>query len=175
MQVRSSGTSKTLLWPKAYPGLMLEWKVLGKETLPVAMQDNWEEQLRALSVRKKDKERFLAMLDSAEISYFFDTIHEIHTFLIKLLIDTTNEDLVFFEGFIKRVRRSAKAPMVSLEGEEQASVIIITADKERDDYEARQEKREERAVAREASMKQMEEKSREQWAAPSSSKRRTSR
>jgi hypothetical protein len=95
--------------------------------------------------------------------------------MIKLLVETTNEDLAFFEGFMKRIRRSAKEPMVSLEGEEQNSVIIITADKERDDYEARQEKREERAVAREASMKQMEEKSREQWAVPKSPKRPTSR
>jgi hypothetical protein len=145
---------------------MLEWKVLGKKTLPVAIQDNWEEQLRALSARKKDKERFLTMLDSADISYFFDTIHEIHTFLIKLLFETTDEDLVFFEDFIKKIRRSAKEPMVSLEGEEQDSVIIITADMERDDYQARQATRGERAEAREASMKEMEAKSRSKMGMP---------
>jgi hypothetical protein len=145
---------------------MLEWKVLGKKTLPVAIQDNWEEQLRALSARKKDKERFLTMLDSADISYFFDTIHEIHTFFIKLLFETTDDDLVFFEDFIKKIRRSAKEPMVSLEGEEQDSVIIITADMERDDYQARQATRGERAEAREASMKEMEAKSRSKMGMP---------
>jgi hypothetical protein len=145
---------------EGYHDLMLEWKVLGMKTLPVAIQDNWEGQLRVRSARKKDKERFLAMLDSADIYYFFDTIREIHTFLIKLPVETTDDDLAFFEGFIMRIKRSSKDPLVSLEGEEQNSVIIITADKERDDYEARQEKREERAVAREASMKEMEMTSR---------------
>jgi hypothetical protein len=145
---------------------MLEWKVLGKETLPVAIQDNWEERLRALSARKKDRERFLTMLDSADISYFFDTIHEIHTFFIKLLFETTDEDLAFFEDFIRKIRRSAKEPMVSLEGEEQDSVIIITADRERDDYQARQATRGERAEAREASMKEMEAKSRSKMGMP---------
>jgi hypothetical protein len=145
---------------------MLEWKVLGKKTLPVAIQDNWEEQLRALSARKKEKERFLTMLDSADISYFFDTIHEIHTFFIKLPFDTTDEDLVFFEDFMKKIRRSAKEPTVSLEGEEQNSVIVITADKERDDYQARQATRVERSEAREASMKEMEARCRPKMGRP---------
>ena len=59
---------------------MLDWKVLGKKTLPVGIQDTWESRIKELAAKKEDGEKFLALFHKADITYKFDTIRELHIF-----------------------------------------------------------------------------------------------
>ena len=59
------------------------WKVLGVETIILINADAvWTKRLLELSRRRKDAPKFQELLAKANIRYFFDTIREVHMFLI---------------------------------------------------------------------------------------------
>lgn len=118
---------------------MLDWKVLGKKTLPVGIQDTWESRIEELAMKKEDGKKFLAMFRKAEITYKFDTIRELHIFTLQMPKKTSMESLNEMRDYIQSLRRSARAPMVSLEGKEQKSTIVLTADEIVNEYALRHE------------------------------------
>ncbi|OPY31251.1 MAG: hypothetical protein A4E32_01701 [Methanomassiliicoccales archaeon PtaU1.Bin124] len=118
---------------------MLEWKVLGKKTLPVGIQDTWESQLEALAKKREDSAKFLKMMGKADIAYKFDTIRELHIFQVTLPSKTSMADLEYFRDYIQTLRKSARAVMVSLEGKEQKSTVVISADEDVNEYQVRRE------------------------------------
>lgn len=118
---------------------MMEWKVLGKKTLPVGIQDTWEDQLVALAKKREDSAKFLKMMGKADIAYKFDTIRELHVFQVTFKSDTSMEDLEYFKDYIQTLRKAARAVMVSLEGKEQKSTVVISADENVNEYRLRQE------------------------------------
>jgi hypothetical protein len=120
---------------------MLDWKVLGKHTLPVGIQDAWTDQLRSLAGKREDGERFLQMMDRADIAYKFDTIRELHVFLVKFAPETDMKDLEYFRDQIEVMRKSARVVMVSVDGTKQMSTVVISADQERNEYQMRNEER----------------------------------
>jgi len=128
--------------------LMLEWKVLGKKTLPVGIQDTWEDQLVALAKKRKDSADFLKLMAKADIAYRFDTIRELHVFQVTFPSDTSMDELEYFRDYVQLLRKSARAVMVSLEGKEQKSTVVITADEHVNEYQRRQEHHEKNPMDR---------------------------
>lgn len=138
--------------------------MLGKKTLPVGIQDTWTDQLRMFAGKRKDGKRFMEMLDRADIAYKFDTIRELHVFLVKFSPETDMKDLEYFRDQIEIMRKSARVVMVSLEGEKQNSTVVISADREWNEYQARNEERinehieEEKAAAKAKAKKPVKKK-----------------
>jgi hypothetical protein len=122
---------------------MLDWKVLGKKTLPVGIQDAWESRIEELAGKKEDGKMFLAMFHKAEITYRFDTIRELHIFTLQMPPTTKMNELEAMRDYIQSLRRSARAPMVSLEGKEQRSTVVISADEDYNEYAYRQKMKKE--------------------------------
>ena len=118
------------------------WKILGRKTAAVGIGMAFNEEIRARSARRKDKERFLKLLDTAEDSYFFDTYKEIHVFMYKFPFAVTKEDLAFAEGMIDKIITSSKDPVVDLEGKSQVYTVVLTAAEDTDLYKYRRENRE---------------------------------
>lgn len=122
---------------------MLDWKVLGKQTLPVGIQVNWESRIEELAGKKEDGKRFLAMFHKADITYKFDTIREMHIFMLEMPSKTSMKDLEFMKDYIQSLRRSARSPMVSLEGKEQKSTVVISANEDVNEYALRHQEKDE--------------------------------
>jgi hypothetical protein len=129
----------TLISSFYHAALMLDWKVLGKQTLPVGIQVTWEDQLVALAKKKEDSAKFLEMMAKADIAYRFDTVRELHIFQVTLPRTTSMKDLEYFRDYVQMLRKSARAVMVSLEGKEQKSTVVIAADDYVNEYAVRRE------------------------------------
>lgn len=129
---------KGFISPFCNAALMMDWKVLGKKTLPVGIQDTWEDQLIALAKKKGDGEKFLKLMQKASIAYRFDTIRELHVFNVELPPKTSMKDMEYMRDYIQSLRKAARAPMVSLEGKEQKSTVVISAEPQVNEYEERQ-------------------------------------
>ncbi|MCE5297069.1 MAG: hypothetical protein LLG16_08215 [Euryarchaeota archaeon] len=119
----------------------MDWKVLGKQTLPVGIQVNWESRIEELAGKKEDGKRFLAMFHEAEITYKFDTIRELHIFMVEMPPKTSMKDLEYMKEYIQSLRRSARSPMVSLEGKEQKSTVVISANEDVNEYALRHQEK----------------------------------
>jgi hypothetical protein len=117
------------------------WKVLGRKTAAVGIGIAFDEEIRKRSARRKDKERFLKLLEKAEPSYFFDTWKEIHVFMYRFPKDVTAEDLEFVKAMIDRIIKSSKDNVVELEGQPQVFSIVLTAAEDTDLYKYRRENR----------------------------------
>ncbi|QLH75172.1 MAG: hypothetical protein HPY73_06785 [Methanomassiliicoccales archaeon] len=113
---------------------MLDWKVLGKKTLPVGIQDTWESRIKELAAKKEDGEKFLALFHKADITYKFDTIRELHIFHLQMPPTTSMDELNYMKDYIQALRRAARSPMVSLEGKEQKSTVVISGDEIVNEY-----------------------------------------
>ena len=137
---------------------MLDWKVLGKHTLPVGIQDAWTDQLRMFAEKSKDGERFLRLLDQADIAYKFDTIRELHVFLVKFSPEMDMKELEYFRDQIEVMRKKARVVMVSLEGEKQKSTVVISADREWNEYQVRNEERIKEHIEEEKAAEKTKEK-----------------
>jgi len=112
-------------------------KVLGKESLPVAVGDTWQERIVELSKRRKGADRFKALLQQADLRYFHDAIRDIHTFMLRFDPNTDMEDVRFVHDFILKVHESAKAPVVEYDGAPQRFTVVLTAEEEQDDHKKR--------------------------------------
>ncbi|HSV42374.1 MAG TPA: hypothetical protein VLH13_03065 [Methanomassiliicoccales archaeon] len=113
---------------------MLSWSILGKKSLPIRFDHDLETRLRELAARKKDAVRFLKMLDQAEITYTLHAVLEVHAFTFRFEPSTSKEDFQWFEKYVENMLKSVKEPILSLEGEAQKSVLVITADEDVNNY-----------------------------------------
>lgn len=113
------------------------WKVFGEEGVMVQFGTLWTARMRDLSKRRKDRDRFLALLDSAEVTHYLDIHQKMHVFKMTLPISCTVEDVEFLKGFVQRILKSVEYPMVDLDGEEQRAALIITAEESVDEHSER--------------------------------------
>ena len=122
------------------------WKVLGVDTVLVSAGDSWSKRLVELSKRKKDRAKFLRILDKGQVRYVFDTSRETHIFLIELPSECGPDEIRFMGDFIGKLQKAAKQPQIEFEGVPQKSAVIITSEEPEDEYEIRKRRRgEERA------------------------------
>jgi len=113
------------------------WKVFGEEGVMVQFGSLWAERMKVLSKRRKDRPRFLELLDQADISHYLDIHQKLHVFRMKLP-DTCNvDDVQFLKSFIQRIIKSVEYPMVELDDEEQMAALIITAAEPEDEHRQR--------------------------------------
>ncbi len=117
------------------------WKILGEEATIPAMSDVWEKRLVELSKKKKDKERFLALLKKGDLRVVLDGPRETWMFIINLPSDASREELEFLAGYLQMLDKSARKPLMELEGEEQKASIVITTEEYGDDYDIRRKLR----------------------------------
>ncbi|MCX6650231.1 MAG: hypothetical protein NT131_01025 [Methanomassiliicoccales archaeon] len=110
------------------------WKVFGEEGVMVQFGSLWTERMRELSKRRRDRERFLKLLDQAEMSYYLDIHQKLHVFTMRLPTSCTVEDVEFLKVFVQRIIKSVEYPMVDLDGEEQMAALIITAEDPSDEH-----------------------------------------
>jgi len=113
------------------------WKVFGEEGVMVQFGSLWTERMRELSKRRKDRDRFLKLLDQAEIAHYLDIHQALHVFKMTLPTSCTVEDVEFLKAFVQRIIKSVDYPMVDLDGAEQRAALIITADESQDDHKER--------------------------------------
>ncbi|OPX58544.1 MAG: hypothetical protein A4E29_01523 [Methanomassiliicoccales archaeon PtaB.Bin134] len=113
------------------------WKVFGEEGVMVQFGTLWTARMRDLSKRRKDRDRFLALLDSAEVTHYLDIHQKMHVFKMTLPSSCTVEDVEFLKGFVQRILKSVEYPMVDLDGEEQRAALIITAEESVDEHSER--------------------------------------
>jgi len=110
------------------------WKVFGEEAIMVQFGVVWMERMKDLSKRRRDRERFLALLDQADISYYLDIHQALHVFKMRLPDSCTAEDVEFLKTFIQRIIKSVEYHMVEFDDEEQKAALIITAEDPSDDH-----------------------------------------
>jgi hypothetical protein len=113
------------------------WKVFGEEGVMVQFGTLWTARMRDLSKRRKDRDRFLELLDSAEVTHYLDIHQRMHVFKMSLPSSCTVEDVEFLKGFVQRILKSVEYPMVDLDGEEQRAALIITAEESVDEHSER--------------------------------------
>lgn len=97
----------------------------------------WTERMKELSKRRKDRDRFLKLLDQAEIRHYLDIHQKLHVFKMDLPSNCTAEDVEFLKNFVQRIVKSVEYPMVDLDGEEQRAALIITAEEPADEHKER--------------------------------------
>jgi hypothetical protein len=113
------------------------WKVFGEEGVMVQFNTLWTERMKELSKRRKDRSRFLTLLDQAETSHYLDVHQRMHVFRMTLPTSCTVDDINFLKNFIQRIIKSVEYPMVDLDGEEQRATVVITADEPEDEHKTR--------------------------------------
>jgi len=113
------------------------WKVFGEEGVMVQFGTLWTARMRDLSKRRKDRDRFLKLLDSAEVSHYLDIHQKLHVFTMTLPTSCTADDVDFVKSFVQRIIKSTEYPMVEIDGEEQRAALIITAEEPVDEHKLR--------------------------------------
>lgn len=113
------------------------WKVFGEEGVMVRFGPLWKERMIELSKHRKDRDRFLELLEKAEITHYLDIHQTLHVFRMDLPTTCTAEDVEFLKGFVQRIIKSAEYPMVDLDGEEQKAALVISAEEPEDEHVSR--------------------------------------
>jgi len=113
------------------------WKVFGEEGVMVQFGPLWKERMIELSKRRKDRARFLELLEMAEITHYLDIHQRLHVFRMDLPVTCTLEDVEFLKGFVQRIIKSTEYPMVDLDGEEQRAALLISAEEPEDEHASR--------------------------------------
>jgi len=115
----------------------LMWKVFGEEGVMIRFGALWKQRMIDLSKRRKDRDRFLALLEKAEISHYLDIHQKLHVFRMELPVECTAEDVEFLKGFVQRIVKSTEYPMVELDDDEQKAILIISAEEPEDEHATR--------------------------------------
>ncbi|MGD1060580.1 MAG: hypothetical protein ABR879_03895 [Methanomassiliicoccales archaeon] len=113
------------------------WKILGEEAVIPTMADVWRKRVVDLSKAKKERERFLALLEKGEMRVVLDGVRETWMFIINLPSETKRADLEFLARYLQSLDKAAKKPFMEMDGEAQKSSIVVTTEEYGDDYEIR--------------------------------------
>jgi len=113
------------------------WKVFGEEAVMVQFGPLLKERMIDLSRRKKDRARFLDLIEQLEIVHYLDIHQTLHVFRMDLPRTCTADDVEFLRGFVQRIIKGTEFPMVDLDGEEQKAVLIISAEEPEDEHRVR--------------------------------------
>ena len=135
------------------------WKVFGVEGTIPAFAEIWKLRMIDLSKRKKDRDRFLGMIEESDVRYVFDAIREVHMFMVYLPTKYDREDLLFFKDFVMKVTKSTKVPTLELDGVPQVYGVVITAEEDENEYAERSKGRFKWLEEEEKRLKSKEEES----------------
>ncbi len=113
------------------------WKVFGEEGVMVQFGPLWKERMIELSKRRKDRARFLELLEKADITHYLDIHQRLHVFRMDLPATCTKDDVEFLKSFVQRVIKSTEYPMVDLDDEEQRAALVISAEEAEDEHTSR--------------------------------------
>ena len=133
------------------------WKVFGVEGTVPAFSEIWKMRLIELSKRKKERERFLKMMEESEVRYLLDAIREVNVFMVYLPKKYGREDLIFLKEFVVKVTKAAKMPVLEFNGVAQANAVIITSAEDENDYAWRRQNRTNWLEAEEKRLKSKED------------------
>ncbi len=133
------------------------WKVFGVEGTVPAFSEIWKMRLIELSKRKKERERFLKMMEESEVRYLLDAIREVNVFMVYLPKKYGREDLLFLKDFVVKVTKAAKMPVLEFNGVAQANAVIITSAEDENDYAWRRQNRTNWLEAEEKRLKSKED------------------
>lgn len=110
------------------------WKILGKEAVIPTMADVWRKRVVVLSAKKKERERFLSLLEKGEMRVVLDGVRETWMFIINLPADTNRPDLEFLADYLQMLDKASKKPLLEMDGEKQKAAIVVTTEEYGDDY-----------------------------------------
>jgi hypothetical protein len=133
------------------------WKVFGVEGTIPAFSEIWKLRMIEFSKRKKDRERFLKMIEGSEVRYVLDAIREVNVFMVYLPKKYGREDLLFFKEFVIKTTKSAKFPVLEFDGVAQANAVVITSEEEENEYQERRKIRPKMLEAEEKRLKAAKE------------------
>ncbi len=134
------------------------WKVLGKEAVIPTMAEVWRERALELTKRKKDKDRFLKLLDKGDMRVVLDGVRETWMFIVNLPEKTKRADLEFVATWLSGLSKSAKSPLLEMDGVAQQASIVVTSEEYADDYSFRSGHRKEMLDEEEKNLKKMKGK-----------------
>ena len=118
------------------------WKILGKEAVIPAAPDVWRERVVELSKKKRERERFLSLLEKGDMRVVLDGPRETWMFIINLPRDAARQDLEFLGQYLQMLDRAAKKPLIEMDGKPLKASIVVTTEEYSDDYEIRKTLRE---------------------------------
>ncbi|MDD1770584.1 MAG: hypothetical protein LUO79_05815 [Methanomassiliicoccales archaeon] len=113
------------------------WKILGKEAVIPTMADVWRKRVVELSARRKEREKFLSLLEKGEMRVVLDGVRETWMFIINLPTDTKRPDLEFMADYLQQLDKTSKKPLMEMDGEKQKASIVVTTEEYGDDYDIR--------------------------------------
>jgi hypothetical protein len=113
------------------------WKVFGEECVMVQFGPMWADRMRDLSKRRKDRDRFIALLDQADMAHYLDIHQKLHVFKMRLPESCTVDDVEFLKTFVQRIIKTTEYPMVELDDEEQKAALMIIAKEPEDEHQVR--------------------------------------
>lgn len=106
------------------------WKVLGADAVYVEFADVWKARMTDISSERDEHERFVDLIEKAEIKHLFNGSTEMHTFMVELPETLSAEDIQFLADEILDVARTADFDFVSLDGKYQKCQVIFSSEKE---------------------------------------------
>jgi hypothetical protein len=112
------------------------WKVLGVETSILKVGQIWKEQVVLLSKKKIGRDRFLRVIDTADVNHWFDAQEELHVLYVQFPVETKAEDLQFFKDFVVKVMKGVSEPVIEYNGIPQRFTIVMTSEEEEHVYQS---------------------------------------
>lgn len=101
------------------------WKVLGVDALYVEFADVWKRRMKEISEDRDEHDRFVSLIDDAEIKHLFNGSTETHTFMVELPESIDPQDIQFLADEILDVARTADFDFMSLDGKYQRCQVIF--------------------------------------------------
>jgi hypothetical protein len=112
------------------------WRVLGVETSILKAGQVWKDRVLQLSKRKKGRERFLQILDRADVNHWFDAQEELHVLYVQFPKNIEADDLKLFKDFVVKVMKGVPEPVIEYNGIPQRFTIVMTSEEEEDVYQS---------------------------------------
>lgn len=106
------------------------WQILGVKALYVEFADVWKKRMLEISEDRDEHDRFVKLMDAANIVHLFNGSTEIHTFMVELPDDISADDVQFLADEILDVARTADFDFIALENKYQKCQVIFTTEKE---------------------------------------------
>ena len=106
------------------------WKILGADSLYLEFADVWRRRIIEIVSGTEHKDRFLELMNAAEVTYMMNGATEIHTFVVDLPESISPEDIQFLADRILNVAKTFEAPFVSLNDNYEKCQVIFTNEKE---------------------------------------------
>ena len=93
------------------------WKVLGKEAMYIDIASVWTERIIELSKEYEGDERFIELMQKAEVKHLFNGSTETHNMMIEVPKDYTADDIQMMADMILSIAKdNMETPFIELEG-----------------------------------------------------------